>query len=61
VNGRPLVNEVNAIPEFSKRSKFPRLWEAGGLPLPCRVDELIEAALVPYAERAVLKAFLSCK
>jgi D-alanine-D-alanine ligase len=53
-DGRPAVNEVNTIPGFTARSMYPLLWEASGLPLRALVDELIEAALEAYAERAAL-------
>jgi len=54
--GRPIANEVNTIPGFTARSMFPRLWAAGGLPLPSLVDELVELALEAHRRRGGLES-----
>ena len=42
---RIYLNELNALPGFTKISMYPKLWEASGLPYPKLVDRLIELAL----------------
>lgn len=42
---RLLLNEINTMPGFTRFSMYPKLWEAGGLPYPELVSELVELAL----------------
>jgi D-alanine-D-alanine ligase len=53
-SGEFYVNELNAIPGFTKASMYPRLWEATGLSYPSLLDRLIELALERHRERAAL-------
>ncbi len=50
-SGRPLVNEINTIPGFTKISMFPKLWEASGLSYGKLIDRLIELALERQGEK----------
>jgi D-alanine-D-alanine ligase len=43
---------VNTIPGFTPISKYPRLWEATGVPYPELLDRLIDLALARHARRA---------
>jgi D-alanine-D-alanine ligase len=43
--GELFVNEINTIPGFSRRSTYPRLWQASGLPFPLLLERLIELAV----------------
>ena len=49
--GEIFLNELNTIPGFTKISKYPKLWEASGLPYASLIDRLIELALERKAER----------
>jgi len=40
------VNEINTIPGFTKRSRFPKLWEVSGISYPNLLNHLIELALL---------------
>ncbi len=44
-DGRPLVNEINTIPGFTKISMYPMLWEASGIPYSELIDRLIQLAI----------------
>jgi len=45
LEGRPFLNEVNALPGFTPISMFPKLWEAAGLSYPDLVVRLVGLAL----------------
>ncbi|GFZ92274.1 D-alanine--D-alanine ligase [Compostibacillus humi] len=40
-----VINEVNTIPGFTKRSMYPKLWEASGISYSQLIDKLIELAI----------------
>lgn len=42
------INEINTIPGFTKRSMYPKLWEASGLSYSKLIDSLIDIALNRY-------------
>ncbi len=42
------VNELNAIPGFTKISMYPKLWEATGLSYSDLIDELIQLAVARH-------------
>ena len=44
-DGRPLVNEINSIPGFTKISMYPMLWEASGISYTELIDRLIQLAI----------------
>ncbi|MCE5255346.1 MAG: D-alanine--D-alanine ligase [Spirochaetaceae bacterium] len=52
--GRVLLNEVNTIPGFTSISMFPRMCEAGGLPYPELLDNLVELGFGRFRLRASL-------
>ncbi len=52
--GNILLNEANTIPGFTSISMFSKMCEAGGLPYPALLEELISLAI----ERKRLKASL---
>ena len=39
------LNEVNTLPGFTPISRFPKLWEASGLPYPDLIQRLVELAV----------------
>lgn len=43
--GEVILNELNTLPGFTAISMYPKLWEAGGVPLPELLDRLIGYAL----------------
>ena len=43
--GEVILNEPNTLPGFTSISMYPKLWEAGGLPIPQQLDRLIGYAL----------------
>ena len=45
------VNELNAIPGFTKISMYPKLWEASGITYTELLDRLIELALERHRRR----------
>lgn len=45
------LNEINAMPGFTKISMYPKLWEADGLAYPDLIDRLIELAIERHADR----------
>ena len=40
----PVLNEINTLPGFTSISMYPKLREAGGLPIPALLEELIRLA-----------------
>jgi len=40
-----LLNEINTIPGFTKKSMFPMLWEASGLKIEQLVAKLVDISL----------------
>jgi len=40
-----LLNEINTIPGFTKKSMFPMLWKASGLNIEQLVAKLVEISL----------------
>lgn len=44
-DNRLYVNELNAIPGFTKISMYPKLWEVSGLTFPELLDRLIQLAI----------------
>ncbi|MGJ6967700.1 hypothetical protein ACSDR0_37880 [Streptosporangium sp. G11] len=46
------VNEVSTMPELTAMSKFPRMWQAAGLPYRKLLDVLIRTALRPSGRPA---------
>lgn len=46
--GKIYLSEINTIPGFTEISVYPKLWEAGGLPFPRLVEELIKLGLERY-------------
>lgn len=53
--GDVLLNEVNTIPGFTAISMYPRMCEAGGLPYPQLLDNLLSLAVDRFQKRASLK------
>lgn len=53
--GDILLNEANTIPGFTAISMYPRMCEAGGLPYPELLDELIALAIERFERRAALR------
>lgn len=45
VGERLVVNEINTIPGFTRKSMFPRLWERSGIAYPALCERLIALAL----------------
>ena len=43
--GKVTFNEINTIPGFTSISMYPKLWEAGGLPITDLVTQLLELAM----------------
>ena len=52
--GDVLLNEVNTIPGFTAISMYPRMCEAGGLPYPQLLDNLLSLAVDRFQKRASL-------
>ncbi len=48
---RLVVNELNTLPGMTARSMAPRLFEAGGLPLPALLARLVELAVERHRRR----------
>jgi len=44
-SNRILLNEINTIPGFTKKSMFPMLWEASGLKIEQLVAKLVDISL----------------
>jgi len=40
-----LLNEINTIPGFTKKSMFPMLWKASGLKIEQLVAKLVDISL----------------
>lgn len=49
-DGRPVLNEINTIPGFTRISMYPRLWQIAGLSYPDLIARLIELGLERHAE-----------
>ena len=49
------LNEANTIPGFTSISMYPKMCEAGGLPYPALLDELLRLATERHAARAGLR------
>jgi D-alanine-D-alanine ligase len=49
-DGRPVLNEINTIPGFTRISMYPRLWQIAGLSYPDLITRLIELGLERHAE-----------
>ncbi len=54
-DGAVLVNELNAIPGFTRISMFPKLWEAAGVTYGDLIDRLIQLALERFDEEKLLE------
>lgn len=54
-DNRPLVNEINTIPGFTKISMYPKLWEISGIAYGDLLDRLIELALERHRREGQLK------
>jgi D-alanine-D-alanine ligase len=52
---KPIVNEINTIPGFTKISMYPKLWELSGITYTELIDKLIQLALERYAQGKSLK------
>lgn len=48
--GKPVLNEINTIPGFTRISMYPRLWQVAGLSYRDLITRLIELGLERYAE-----------
>jgi D-alanine-D-alanine ligase len=48
-----IVNEINTIPGFTKKSMYYRLWEASGVPYSNLLDQLIELAIARHERDSV--------
>jgi len=44
-NNKPVINEINTIPGFTKISMYPKLWEVSGISYSDLIDRLIQLAL----------------
>ena len=53
-NGTIYLNEANTIPGFTSISMYPKMCEAGGLPYPALLDELLSLAVGRKKSRAAL-------
>jgi len=53
-DGQVYLNEINAIPGFTKISMFPKLWEASGVPYAELLDRLIAYAFERVEQKRVL-------
>jgi len=53
-SGRVYLNEINAIPGFTKISMFPKLWEASGVGYSDLLDRLIAYAFERYEQKSGL-------
>ncbi len=54
-SGRFYLNEINTIPGFTQISMYPKLWEAGGVPYPRLLDELIQQAIERHERKEALE------
>lgn len=52
--GELFLNEINTIPGFTSISMFPLLCDAGGLPYPELLDEMINLALDRFKKKSAL-------
>ncbi|MBF9016470.1 D-alanine--D-alanine ligase [Oceanispirochaeta sp. M2] len=52
--GELFLNEINTIPGFTSISMFPLLCDAGGLPYPALLDEMINLALDRFKKKSAL-------
>jgi len=50
-SGEIYLNEINAIPGFTKISMYPKLWEASGISYSELLDRLIAYALERYEQK----------
>ena len=48
--GEVYINEVNTLPGFTRISKYPKLWEASGIPYPKLIERLIELAVERFED-----------
>ncbi|MFQ5993581.1 MAG: D-alanine--D-alanine ligase [Acidiferrobacterales bacterium] len=53
--GKVYVNELNAIPGFTKISMYPKLWQASGIAYSELIDKLIQLALERHQRDSKLK------
>lgn len=53
-SGEVYLNEINAIPGFTKISMYPKLWEASGIGYSELLDRLIAYALERHEQKADL-------
>lgn len=47
---RLLINEINTIPGFTKRSMYPRLWSADGMTFSELINELLNLARARFSK-----------
>ena len=53
-DGSALLNEVNTMPGFTKRSMYPVMWERSGLAQPALMDRLIALAEARHQRDAAI-------
>ncbi len=54
-DNKPIINEINTIPGFTKISMYPKLWEISGISYPALIDKLIQLALERHGREQHLK------
>lgn len=54
-SGEIYVNEINTMPGFTKKSMFPKLWEAEGISYAQLIDILIQLAIERHSQQKKLK------
>ncbi|MDR1466439.1 MAG: D-alanine--D-alanine ligase [Treponema sp.] len=54
-DGVPIINEINAMPGFTKISMYPKLWESTGLSYSTLIDRLITLAMSRFEKEKRLK------
>jgi D-alanine-D-alanine ligase len=54
-NGEVIVNEINAIPGFTKISMYPKLWELSGISYTKLIDKLIILAIERFKKEEKLE------
>lgn len=54
-DGTIYLNEANTIPGFTSISMYPKMCEAGGLPYPALLDELLRLAIERHKASASLR------
>lgn len=52
---KPILNEINTIPGFTKISMYPKLWEISGISYSELIDKLIKLAIERFEREQKLK------